>query len=199
MTPKKGTFSTQLAVSLLLFVFCTVLSFAPDTAFVKPKAAIRAILTTHTDLGTTMQKISSYFIKDKSEEALAPVTNMTAPTSGTVLKGFGMQDASENKFHYGVVLSCPDGEAICAANHGTVSEIATTEEYGSYIIITHSEEISTLYGGLNEIFTAVGDKVQAGHAIAKPENGKSFTFELRRGDTYLDPAEYISVPENAHD
>ena len=143
--------------------------------------------------------LHTLYIKEETEDAFAPVTNMQAPTSGTVLKGFGMQDASQQQFHYGVVLSCPGDEEITSANHGTVSEIATTQEYGSYIIIKHSEEIATLYGSLGKILVTAGETVQAGQPLAKSENGTSFYLELRRGDTYLDPAEYITFPEGSHD
>ena len=193
------TFLLQLTICILLFLFCLFLRLTPDTAFAKSKAGIRAILTVQTDLTAYGRNLLSFFQPSSDAEAFSPVTNMTSPSGGTVIKHFGVQDASENGFHYGVVVSCEKGETILAANDGIVSEIATNQEYGSFILIRHSDEISTLYGKLDEILPEVGAHVSAGQPIALPEDGASFYFELRRGNTYLNPAEYISFREANHD
>ena len=85
------------------------------------------------------------------------------------------------------------------ANDGTVTEIATNAEYGSFIVIRHSEEISTLYGHLNEILPNVGDKVTKSQPIARAGENSTFYFELRRGETYLDPAAFIAFEEREND
>ena len=141
-------------------------------------------------------KLINFFKKDASLETLNPVSQMVAPTKGKIIKGFGMQDASGSDFHYGLELSAEENENIVSANDGVVSEISKSEEYGSYIVITHSEEITTLYGNLNEIIINAGDKVEKGQAIARPSaETKSFYFELKRNDTYLDPTQFIEFEE----
>ena len=198
MGPKR-TFFIQCVICLCLLIFCIILRFTPDNTYAKAKACVRAILTVHTDTNAIKQMLSDRIQNHASSDQLAPVTDMTAPTEGVILKGFGMQDASESSFHYGIVLSCPDGKPIVAANDGTVEEIATNQEYGSFVLVKHSEEISTLYGKLDEIFPDIGEKVEAGQLLATAEDKNSFYFELRRGDTFLDPAEYITFREASHD
>ncbi len=199
MKLKKGTFSSQITICVFLLIFSIALRLSPTHSFPKVKAAIVSVLTVHTDLNEQWQKLKDRFAQEQNLDVFAPVSNMTAPSSGHVIKGFGMQDASKNSFHYGVVLSCGETENILAANDGTVTEIATNNEYGSFILIQHSEEIYTLYGGLNEILPGIGETVTAGQPIARPGTENSFYFELRRGDTFLNPAEYITFSEAPHD
>lgn len=199
MRPKRYWITSQLTICIVLLILVAGLRLAPDGQFSKTKAGIFAILTTHVDLKTEWERLQSRFQQEKALNVLSPVSDMVAPVSGHILKGFGMQDASEQTFHYGVVLSCKDNENVLAAQNGTVTEIATNSEYGTFILIKHSEAIYTLYGGLGEIFPDVGAEVTIGQPIARADEKNDVYFELRRGDSYLNPAEYITFAENAHD
>lgn len=192
----KQAFTVQVLICILILMFCILIKLYPGDSFSLAKSSVQHIVTHNTDIKAEFEKLKSNFIKDESLETLNPVSGLTAPSSGKIIKGFGMQDASGSGFHYGVDLSAGDTENIVAANDGEVTEIATNAEYGSYIIIKHSEEITTLYGNLNEILPNVGDKVAKGQPIARAggEND-SFYFELRRGDTYLDPTQFIQFEE----
>ncbi len=196
----RNTITTQLFIAVLLFLFCAFVRLSPDDAFINIKNGISAILTVNTDLQAEWENIKSGFTEQDTLDTLAPVSTMCAPSSGEIVRGFGVQDASSGAFHYGVDLSCEPQENILCANDGTVTEIATNEEYGTFIIVSHSEEIATLYGGLGEIMPNVGDKVTKKQPIARvAENASSFYFELRRGDTFLDPAEFIAFKERTND
>ena len=196
----RKTLATQVLICILLFMFCSFIKLSPETDFINIKSAVRSIVWTNTDPALEWQKLVAFFSKEKALETLTPVSGMTAPSSGKIVKGFGMQDAEKSDFHYGAEISCDKQENIVAANDGTVTEIATNAEYGSFIVIQHSEEISTLYGHLNEILPSVGDKVTKSQPIARAGGENStFYFELRRGDTYLDPAQFIAFEESAND
>lgn len=196
---KKRSWPTQVMISFFLLIFCIFLRLSPEDAFIKTKNSIRTILTTNSDVKAEWQKLKGRFKREEEIASYAPVSGMTAPTKGKILKGFGAQDASETDFHYGVVVSCNANENILAANEGEVTEVATNAEYGSFVIIQHSEEIATLYGNLNEIFPNVGEKIEKGQPVGRPENGESFYFELRRGETFLDPTEFITFGAADHD
>ncbi len=194
------TFIHQTLICLLLFLFCVFIKLSPETEFVNTKNAIRCILNTNTNPTQIWKKITDYFSKEDSLDALDPVSSMVAPSSGKIVKGFGMQDAKQNDFHYGAEISAGEKENIVAVNDGEVIEIAKNDEYGSFLIIRHSEEVHTLYGHLNEILPNVGEKVAKAQPIARAggEN-PTFYFELRRGDTYLNPAEFITFGETDND
>ncbi len=194
---QKGSFGKRIFLCFLLFIFCVAVKFYPDENLNFVKSSIGYIVNHNTDLRTEFEKFTALFKKDESLEVLNPVSEMISPVpSGKIIKGFGMQDASGSDFHYGVELSAKEGENIVCANDGTVSEVAKNEEYGSYIVISHSEEIKTLYGNLNEIIINVGDMVEKGQAIARANTDtNSVYFELKRGETYLDPTQFISIKE----
>ena len=195
----KRTFPTQAMICFFLLLFCIFLRLSPESALTKTKNSIHAILNTNIDIKTKWQTWKDRFKREEEISALTPVSGMAAPTKGKIVKGFGAQDASETDFHYGIVLSCEADENILAANEGKVTEIATNAEYGSFVIIEHSEEIATLYGNLNEIFPNVGEKIEKGQPVGRPENGESFYFELRRGETFLNPTEFITFGADDHD
>ncbi len=189
------TLTTQALICFLLFLFCVLVKLYPNDALQTAKNGIALIVTHNTDIPAEFEKLKSYFQKDASLETLSPVSSLTPPASGKIIKGFGMQDASQSGFHYGVEVQTKENENIVAANNGKVTEIATNQEYGTYVIVQHSEEITTLYGGLNEILTRVGEQVEKGQPIARPGEKATFYFELRRGDTFLDPTEFIAFKE----
>lgn len=196
LCPYESTFSKRVFLCFLILVFCAAVKFYPGDNLSFVKNSISYIVNHNTDVSKEFNKLINFLKKDASLETLNPVSQMVAPTKGKIIKGFGMQDASGSDFHYGLELSAEENENIVSANDGVVSEISKSEEYGSYIVITHSEEITTLYGNLNEIIINAGDKVEKGQAIARPNaETKSFYFELKRNDTYLDPTQFIEFEE----
>ncbi len=191
------TLKMQTITSLVLLVLCIVIRVS---GFSKGAEDVKAILTVQTDIPQVFRNIYNRFTQENALETVSPVSGMSAPSGGEIVRGFGAQDAQKSGFHYGVILSCIPPENILAASDGVVTEIATNQEYGTFIVIRHSEEITTLYGNLNEVFPDVGAKVSQGQPIGRAggENN-TFYFELKRGDTYLDPAEFISFGEHSHD
>ena len=201
MKDQKTTFGKTLKVqaitSLFLFAACVVIRI---TGYSKCTDAVKAILTVQTDIPKVLESIYSRFTEENALETVSPVSCMEAPSSGEIVRGFGAQDAQKSGFHYGVILSCNPQENILAASGGVVTEIATNQEYGTFAVVRHSEEITTLYGKLNEVFPDVGAEVSQGQPIGRAggENN-TFYFELKRGETYLDPTEFISFGEKNHD
>ncbi len=194
------TIVTQSLICLLVLIFCILIKLYPDESLAKIRNSISLIVSHNTKVEDVTARIKAYFQKDETLETLNPVSTLVAPSSGAIIKGFGMQNAEQSDFHYGIDIAAEKAESIVAANDGEVTEIATNAEYGSYIIIRHSEEISTLYGQLDEILTEVGAKVSREQPIARAGGNQNFFyFELRRGDTYLNPAEFISFKEQEND
>ena len=189
----KSTIKWQVTICVVLLVVLSVIKLTPDDTLVKTKNAIRLILNQQTNLREEANKIKGIFTEDEGLSSMNPVSEFVNPApEGDVVVGFGVQDAADSNFHYGVDIKIPQGQNVVAAAAGEVTEIATNEEYGSYIIITHNDEILTMYAHLNEILPDVGERVEAGKAIARPnaDNGTIY-FEIRRGDTYLNPSDFI--------
>lgn len=194
----KNTIKAQIAVCVVLLVALSIIKLTPDDTLTKTKNAVKFILNQQTNLREEADKIKGIFTQDEGISAMNPVSEFVNPApEGTVVVGFGAQDAQNSDFHYGVDIKLPEGQNVVAAASGEVTEIATSEEYGSYIIIAHNNEIFTMYAHLNEILPDVGEKVEAAKPIARANaQNNTIYFEIRRGDTYLNPADFIDFGEH---
>ena len=188
--------SSAVVCAAVLVGLCVV-RFTPDDCLVKTKNAIKLVLTQNTDIKAEAEKIKNIFVQDNEIAAMNPVAEFVNPvTGGEVAVSFGAQDAEDSGFHYGVDIKVPDGTNILSASSGKVTEIATNEEYGSYIVMEHNEEISTLYAHLGNILPDIGEEVKSGQTIARANtDDNTIHFEIRRGDTYLNPEDFIDFGE----
>lgn len=190
---KESTFKKQLLMCTVILITLSFLKLSPDDVFVKTKSAVSLILNENTDIKKEAKKLKDFFTTDASVSAMKPVSEFISPSKDCIIvKNFGVQDANSDTFSYGIDLKIKEGENICATASGKVTEVATNTEYGSYIIINHSDEISTLYAQLDEILTDIGSNVEAGQAIARAnKENNTIYFEIKKGDTYLDPNDFI--------
>lgn len=193
----KGTFKAQMIICIVLLLIFGGINISSKESFTGVKRAVVLILTQKTDLKAEWDKIKKIFTTDESILAMNPVSDFVNPAKKcSVTKGFGVQDAGESGFHYGIDLKVDETQNIVSVADGEVTEIATSQEYGSYIVIKHNQEISTIYARLNEILPDVGDIVEKGQAIARANKEDStIHFEIRKGETYLNPADFIDFGE----
>lgn len=187
------TFTKKIKLCAIILIFLSILKISPDDVFVKTKTAVNLILNEDTDIKKEFKKIKDFFTTDSSVSAMKPISEFIPPSQNCVIvKNFGVQDANSDSFSYGIDLKIEVGENICAVATGEITEVATSAEYGSYIIIKHSDEISTLYAHLDEILPDIGARVDAGQAIARANKENNIIyFEIKKGDTYLDPNDFI--------
>lgn len=122
----------------------------------------------------------------------------TSPVEGLVSSGFGYRMhpiKNETLFHYGTDFAANRGTDILAFADGTVSAAGVSSTYGNYVMLSHAEGIASLYAHCDKIMVKLGDSVKLGAVIAKVgstglSTGAHLHFELRRGDTILDPEYY---------
>ena len=105
------------------------------------------------------------------------------PSGNNVNSSFGERYIEGRKsFHYGIDLYAPLGAEIYAAAAGKVVVSTSHESYGNYIVIEHSQGLSsfcTLYAHLNQRIATVGQNVMAGSIIGRAGNtGHSFGAHL---------------------
>jgi len=95
--------------------------------------------------------------------------------------------------HQGLDLAAPEGTEVYAVADGTVSETGEDPIYGIYIIITHQNRITSLYGHLQKIETVLLSTVRSGTLIGRVGNtgqstGPHLHFELRQDGRAVDPS-----------
>jgi len=97
------------------------------------------------------------------------------------------------RLHQGIDLAAPLGTEVFAAADGTVIEIGDDPVYGIYIIISHRDRWTSLYGHLQRVETVLRQSVKSGTLIGRvgstgQSTGPHLHFELRQDGRALDPS-----------
>ncbi len=100
-------------------------------------------------------------------------------------------------FHPGIDIAADEGTPIDAAASGRVIAAGPDGGYGNLIVVDNGSGVTTRYGHCSQIYTRVGDAVVAGQPIgAVGSTGRStgphLHFEVRLGDTPVDPQRYLA-------
>ena len=100
-------------------------------------------------------------------------------------------------FHTGLDLAGPYDTPVVAAADGVVTLVGRDPwGYGNYIVISHSGEISTLYGHLDAVMVASGEPVTQLQQIGTEgssghSTGPHLHFEVRLNGVITDPLPYL--------
>jgi murein DD-endopeptidase MepM/ murein hydrolase activator NlpD len=94
--------------------------------------------------------------------------------------------------HSGIDIAEPYGTPVMAADNGVASTYGTCCGYGNYVILTHGNGYSTLYGHLASFNVRNGQLVVRGQVIAFEgstgnSTGPHLHFEIRVGGVAHDP------------
>ncbi|MBK9671188.1 MAG: M23 family metallopeptidase [Bacteroidetes bacterium] len=114
------------------------------------------------------------------------------------LKGVVTDSYKSGISHYGVDITAPENEAIKATLDGTVILANWTSETGYIIQLQHENSLVSIYKHNSVLLKKVGDRVNAGEAIAIIGNSGELTtgphlhFELWFNGLPVDPQEYMS-------
>lgn len=95
--------------------------------------------------------------------------------------------------HRGIDLAAPEGTEVYAITDGTVTEIGNDPVYGIYIVITHKDRITSLYGHLQKAETVLNSTVKSGTLIGRvgttgQSTGPHLHFELRQDGRAVNPS-----------
>ncbi|WP_281420606.1 M23 family metallopeptidase [Saccharopolyspora endophytica] len=114
------------------------------------------------------------------------------PTTGTCTSGYGPRNG---EMHRGQDIAAPIRTPILAAHTGTVIDSGPASGYGLWVRIEHPGGIITVYGHNNVNHVHVGDRVQAGQAIAEVGNrgestGAHLHFQIEDNGQPVDPVAF---------
>lgn len=123
------------------------------------------------------------------------------PVSGTMTSDFGYRDHpvyGETLFHYGIDIGAASGTKIRSFADGVVTSTGLSDSYGNYVKVLHADGISTFYAHCSKILVKDGQVVEKGDAIARvgmtgTATGPHLHFEVRKGDSILDPNHYVAL------
>lgn len=101
--------------------------------------------------------------------------------------------------HQGIDYFAPKGTLVQAAENGLVRKVAFDSNFGSMILVDHTQGFSTLYAHLEHSFVREGDWVLSGGPLALvgdsgQASGYHVHFELLFEGWPIDPAPYFLEP-----
>jgi len=123
------------------------------------------------------------------------------PAEGRFSSAFGYRVHpvfGEWRFHFGIDIANASGTPIVAFADGVVTAAGTSTGYGNYVILKHEGEFYSLYAHCRTVNVKMGQTVALGQQIAQMgstgiSTGPHLHFELRYGNAFLDPANYLDV------
>jgi len=121
------------------------------------------------------------------------------PVQGRVLESFGLQrnpKFSTVTFNNGMKIAAAPGAEVRAVFVGTVLFSQWFKGYGNLIILDHGNRVFSLYGNLKSPSVAVGERINAGQAIAgvgEAEEVKTgyLYFEIRQDNKPENPQKWL--------
>jgi murein DD-endopeptidase MepM/ murein hydrolase activator NlpD len=131
-----------------------------------------------------------------SEAPLSPSLPM-----GRVSSAYGWRrdpiDASL-KFHKGLDIAMPVGQAIPAPQAGTVVFAGEMPGYGTTVVLDHGNNLTTRYAHLSSVEAQVGDRVSSGQVIARSGasgrvTGPHLHFEVLESGKPVNPEEKLAT------
>ena len=114
------------------------------------------------------------------------------PARGRIIQGF------KSGGNDGINIALPEGTSVRASEDGKVAYAGSAlKGYGNLVLIRHSNGFVSAYANNGELDVKSGDSVKRGQVIAKSgQTGDVSTpqlhFELRRGQTPVDPTNYLA-------
>ncbi len=118
------------------------------------------------------------------------------PVRGRIIAAFGPKpNGLQND---GINLAVPEGTAIKAAEDGVVAYAGNElKGYGNLVLVRHANGFVTAYANASDILVKRGENVKRGQVIAHSGQTGNVTspqlhFEIRKGATPVDPAQYLN-------
>ena len=114
------------------------------------------------------------------------------PARGRIIEGFKI-DGND-----GINIAVPEGTSVRAAESGVVIYSGSgLKGYGNIVLIKHPNGFVSAYANNAELEVKNGDTVKRGQIVAKSGqtgnvNSPQLHFELRKGQTPVDPTNYLA-------
>src|ERR1700676_238635 len=132
----------------------------------------------------------------KATDATGALPTFRWPVRGKVITSYGAK--TNGKANDGINLAVPEGTPVKAAEDGVVAYSGNElKGYGNLVLVRHSNGYVTAYAHASELLVKRGQSVKRGDVIAHSGQTGNVTspqlhFEIRKGATPVDPAQYLS-------
>jgi murein hydrolase activator len=120
------------------------------------------------------------------------------PARGAIASRFGRQPTSRfgtAVVRNGVEIGVSEGQPVRAVHEGVVAYAGQFTGYGNLVIVEHGERTFSLYGHLESLQVAQGERVAAQSTIGRtgrnPNGSPALYFELRVDGKPVDPVQWL--------
>ena len=136
-------------------------------------------------------------------EANDQETSLRTPVDGRISSNFGLRSdpfSGEEKFHSGIDIAAPSGQAIYPIRKGRVIFSGLTQGYGNTVVIDHGDGYIAKYGHNLTNLVAVGDNVEPDQVIALvgstgKSTGPHLHFEIQHQGERVNPQELVKFQQ----
>lgn len=117
------------------------------------------------------------------------------PVAGAISSGYGTR---WGQFHYGIDFADQLGAPIHSVSNGTVIEAGPASGFGLWVRVLQDDGTTAVYGHVNDMYVAEGQRVRAGDVIASVGNrGQSTGPHLHleiwdQSGAKIDPLPYLA-------
>ncbi len=118
--------------------------------------------------------------------------HIRVPAAGKLSQRFG--ESKLNETTKGIIITTRPGAQVTSPYDAEVLFTGPFMEYGSMIILRHSDGFHTLLAGMSKIDASVGDFLLEGEpigAMGDDENNNRLYMELRSNNQPIDPAPWV--------
>jgi murein DD-endopeptidase MepM/ murein hydrolase activator NlpD len=133
--------------------------------------------------------------EEKPTGTASSTTSFRWPVRGRIIQAFGPKASGGQ--NDGINVSVPEGTPIKAAEDGVVAYAGSElKGYGNLVLVRHANGFVTAYAHASELNVKKGETVKRGQVIGKAGStgnvtGPQLHFEVRKGATPVDPAQYL--------
>ncbi len=165
-----------------------------NVTFLNGKEEERDVISTETVTEPTTRVIA---VGTKERPTWYPTGNFIWPVYGRINSSFGWRSIfGSYSYHSGIDIKASYGQAIKAADGGTVTFAGYKGSYGNLVIIDHGNGKQTYYGHNSSLKVKAGDKVYQGQPIAGAgstgrSTGNHCHFEVKINGTSVNPMAYL--------
>jgi len=143
-------------------------------------------------------------VRGKVEHPGSP-TGTIWPVAGVVTSLFGHRPdpiRGDGRFHSGIDVYTPVGTPVRAVLKGRVKAARHMSKYGKTVIISHRNNLETLYAHNSRLLVKRGQKVKRGQIIAYSgasgrATGPHVHYEVRVNGDCVDPLEHLRQSKRA--
>lgn len=123
--------------------------------------------------------------------------------SSRLTSGFGWRPSPLNRrreFHGGIDLAAPRGTSVVAPADGIVERVFTDPGAGLVLLLAHGNGLQTLYGHLESVLVAEGERVARGAPLAtvgstgSRTTGPHLHYAVKLEGKYVNPRRYLFEP-----